>query len=243
MNIGELSRLTGVSVRTLRHYDSIGLLKPMGTTEAGYRQYGEDAQDRLSIILLFRELNVPLREIRNMLEKPDFDPVAVLDEQIAHLEEKRRHIDHLILLAQGMKMRGLRHVRFSALDLSALDETAARIADTWQGTPAMQEFRAKDGQRTDDERRALGEAFDELLVSFGQHPEDPSCDDAQAMVQSLRGFFSEHFYHCTPTMLRGLANLYDGGGEFTLYIDRLAGQGTAAWLAQAMRIHCDAAKE
>ena len=243
MNIGQLSHASGVSVRTLRHYDAIGLLKPDGTTEAGYRQYDESALRRLSFILLFRELHVPLGEIRDMMKRPDFDPLKALDEQIARLEEKRNHIDNLILLARGMKMRGLNNMCFSASDMQLLDETAARVADTWQDTPAMQEYRQRDAQRTDEERQATGQAFNALIASFGQHPEDPACPEAQAMAQSLRDFITAHFYECSLPILQSLASLYDGGGEFSRHIDGLAVEGTAAWLAQAVRIYCDAHAE
>ncbi|MCH5286162.1 MAG: MerR family transcriptional regulator [Christensenellaceae bacterium] len=239
MNIGELSRISGVSVRTLRHYDAIGLLKPDGTTDAGYRQYDESSLQRLFLILLFRELRFPLKDIRDMLNQPDFDPVAALEEQIALLEEKRRHIDNLILLARGTKMKGLNHLHFSAFDAQALDETAARVADTWQDTPAMQEFRQRDAQRTDEARQDDEQAFDELIASFGKHPDDPASPGAQAMAQQLRDFITAHFYDCTLTIFRGLADLYDGGGEFTQNIDKLAGKGTASWLAQAVRTYCD----
>lgn len=235
MTIGELSRISGVSVRTLRHYDAIGLLRPVSTTEAGYRQYDEASLQRLSLILLFRELKFPLKDIRDMLGRSDFDPVAALDEQIARLEEKRQHIDNLILLARVAKMKGLNHLRFSALDAQALDATAARIADAWQDTPAMRECEEKDAARTDEERQSVEQALMHLLASFGQHPEDPSCPEAHAMVQRLRDFITAHFYNCTPAILGGLADLYDGGSEFTRNIDSLAGTGTAAWLAQAMR--------
>ena len=239
MTIGELSRASGVSVRALRHYDSIGLLKPVATTEAGYRQYDETALQRLSFILLFRELKFSLKDIHDMLHRPDFDPVAVLNEQIALLEDKRKHIDNLILLAKGMKMRGLNHMTFSASDVQALDETAARVGDTWQDTPAMREFRQKDALRTSEERQADSQAFDELLASFGKHPDNPASPEAQAMAQQLRDFITGHFYDCTPTMLSYMANLYDGGGEFTQYIDRLAGNGTASFMAAAMRIYSE----
>ena len=241
MNIGELAHLSGVSVRTLRHYDSIGLLKPSGLTEAGYRLYDDTAPERLSFIVLFRELGFPLREIGRMLDSPGFDPVAALEEQIAKLEQKRQHIDNLILLARGATMKGIKNLRFSAADAVKLDETAARVADTWQDTPAMREFQAKDAQRTDAEREAAGQGFNELIASFGDHPENPACPEAHAMVQHLRDYITEHFYDCKLPILRGLADLYDGDGEFTQNIDKLAGTGTAHWLARAVRAYCDKA--
>ena len=239
MTIGELSRASGVSIRALRHYDSIGLLKPAATSEAGYRQYDEAALQQLSFILLFRELKFSLKDIQDMLRNPNFDPVAALNEQIALLEDRRKHIDNLILLARGIKMRGLNHLTCSAFDVQELDKIAANVGDDWQDTPAMREFRQRDAHLTDEERQNVSQAFDDLLASFGEHPDDPACPEAQAMVQQQRDFITGHFYNCTPVMLSYLANLYDGGGEFTQHIDRLAGSGTASFMAAAMRIYSE----
>ena len=114
MRIGEFSARTHVSIRTLRHYDRIGLLRPSRVTEAGYREYDQAALERLHTILLFRELEFPLGEIRRILDAPDFDPIATLERQITLLTMRREHIDNLILLAQGLKLKGLNHMDFSA---------------------------------------------------------------------------------------------------------------------------------
>ena len=71
--VHEVSRISGVSVRTLHHYDAIGLLKPTAVTEAGYRLYDDAALARLQDILLFRELEFPLKEIKAILDHPEFD--------------------------------------------------------------------------------------------------------------------------------------------------------------------------
>ena len=81
--VREVSKLTGVSVRTLHHYDAIGLLKPSRVTEAGYRLYDDTALARLQSILLFRELQFSLKEIRAILDAPSFDPADALTQQIA----------------------------------------------------------------------------------------------------------------------------------------------------------------
>ena len=116
MNIGELSAKTLVSIRTLRHYDKIGLLRPTQVTDAGYRQYDESALQRLHTILLFRELEFPLTDIQRIIDAPDFDPIDALDRQITLLTMRREHIDNLILLAKGLKAKGLNHMDFSAFD-------------------------------------------------------------------------------------------------------------------------------
>ena len=84
--IHDVSKLAGVSVRTLHHYDAIGLLPPTTVTEAGYRLYDDTALARLQSILLFRELEFPLRDIKRILDDPNFDQSAALSDQIRLLE-------------------------------------------------------------------------------------------------------------------------------------------------------------
>lgn len=239
MTIGEVSRRSGVSIRTLRHYDSIGLLKPVKTTEAGYRQYDESALQRLSFILLFRELKLPLKEICRLLDDPAFDPVATLNDQITQLEAQRAHIDHLIALAQGIKMKGLKHLTsVTAFDMGQVDEAAER-AQSWMDTPAMREYMRRSAELTEEEERANEAGFEQLIASFREHPADPTCPEARRMIQALQDYITAHAYPCTTTVLRYFADYCDGGGEVTRIIDNLAGAGTAAWLAKAMRAFCD----
>ena len=99
MTVHEVSELTGVSVRALHHYDQIGLLRPTRVSEAGYRLYGGEALERLQVILLFRELEFPLKEIKRILDSPDFERGRALEQQIALLEMKKEHLENLIDLA------------------------------------------------------------------------------------------------------------------------------------------------
>ena len=98
--VNEVSKLTGVSVRTLHHYDAIGLLKPTKITEVGYRLYDDTAIRRLQNILLFRELQFPLKQIKSILDSPMFDQKEALKQQIKLLELQRKHIDELISFAR-----------------------------------------------------------------------------------------------------------------------------------------------
>ena len=238
MNIGELSAMTHVSIRTLRHYDRIGLLRPSHVTEAGYRQYDESALARLHTILLFRELEFPLADIRRIIDTPGFDPVDALDQQITLLTMRREHIDNLILFAKGLKLKGLNHMDFSAFDTRRLDDYAAQAKAAWGKTDAWKEFESR-GKSARDNQQA-GEQLMTLITGFGQRRDiDPAGQEAQAMVQQLRDHISEHFYACTVPVLGGLAVMYDGGGDFTRNIDKAGGPGTAAFLAKAMRIYCE----
>ena len=237
MNIGELSALSHVSIRTLRHYDKIGLLRPSHITEAGYRQYDDAALQRLHTILLFRELEFPLADIQRILDNPDFDPSAVLETQITLLTMRREHIDNLILLAKGMKLKGLNHMDFSAFDTRKIDDYAAQAKAAWGKTDAWKEFEARG--KTAQANKNSGKALMGLFTEFGKRRDiDPACDEAQAMVKQLQDFITANFYTCTVPVLRGLADMYDGGGDFTANIDKAGGAGTAAFIANAMREYC-----
>ena len=238
MNIGELSAKTHVSIRTLRHYDKIGLLRPTQVTDAGYRQYDESALQRLHTILLFRELEFPLTDIQRIIDAPDFDPIDALDRQITLLTMRREHIDNLILLAKGLKAKGLNHMDFSAFDTRKIDDYTAQAKAAWGKTDAWKEFESRG--KTADENKQSGDALMALFTEFGKRRDiDPACDEAQSMVKQLQAFITDNFYTCTVPILRGLADMYDGGGDFTRNIDKAGGQGTAAFIAQAMRIFCE----
>ena len=100
MTVNEVSKLTGVSIRTLHYYDQIGLLQPTGITESGYRQYDDTALERLQQILLFRELEFPLKEIKKILDSDGFDRKKALEQQIELLTLKKEHLENLITFAR-----------------------------------------------------------------------------------------------------------------------------------------------
>lgn len=241
MTIGDLSALTHVSIRTLRHYDQIGLLKPSRVTEAGYRQYDESALQRLHTILLFRELEFPLADIARIVDAPGFDPIDALDRQITLLTMRREHIDNLIILAKGMKLKGLNHMDFSAFDARKIDDYTAQAKAAWGKTDAWKEYEAR-GKSTEDNQQS-GEKLMALFTEFGKHRNiDPASAEAKTMVQQLQDFITANFYTCTVPVLRGLADMYDGGGDFTRNIDKAGGEGTAAFVAAAIRIYCGSNK-
>ena len=114
--VKEVSKLTGVSVRALPHYDAVGLLKPARVTEAGYRLYDDTALRRLQTILRFRELQFPLKQIKQILDAPGFDPMDALGQQIRLLELQRAHLDVLLSLARHIQQTGVIEMNFSAFD-------------------------------------------------------------------------------------------------------------------------------
>ena len=141
--VKEVSALTGVSIRTLHYYDEIGLLRPARVTEAGYRLYGDSELEQLQCILLFRELQFPLKEIRKILSHPEFDRAAALGEQVKLLQLQKARIERLIDLARGIQILGVNHLDFSAFDKHELEDHAAQAKALWGKTEAWQEYERK----------------------------------------------------------------------------------------------------
>lgn len=238
--VNEVSKRTGVSVRTLHHYDAIGLLKPTTVTEAGYRLYDDTALERLQQILLFRELEFPLKEIKTILESPNFDRSKALEQQIVLLTLKKEHLENLIDLARGIKAMGVNKMDFTAFDTSKIDEYAAKAKAAYGQTAEYSEFAEKSKGRTKEETQKLNVQIMEIFAEFGTMRElSPGLDEAQRQVKKLQDFITEHFYTCSDQVLYGLGKMYAGGGDFTVNIDKAGGEGTAEFVFQAIKKYCD----
>lgn len=122
--VKEVSEITGVSIRTLRYYVEIGLLKPAAMTEAGYRLYDNRTIERLQEILFFRELEIPLADIRRILDNPDYDREQVLRTQKSLLERKRNRLNGIIELITDV-MKGVNTMSFEAFS----NEEVQKILD------------------------------------------------------------------------------------------------------------------
>ncbi len=233
MTVKQVSDISGVSVRTLRYYDRIGLLSPTEYTEAGYRLYDDAALEKLQQILLFRELEFPLKDIIAIMESPAYDRKQALAQQIELLELKRQHLDDLIAFARGIKMIGEKAVDFSAFDTSKIDEYTKRAKEKWGDTQAYEEFSQK--KRSSEENEKLMEDFMQLFAEFGKLKDgSPESNEAKAMVKKLQGFITEHFYTCTDEILSGLGKMYAADGEFREHINSVGGKGAAEFVSKAI---------
>lgn len=135
--VKDVADISGVSIRTLHYYDEIGLLKPTRITEAGYRLYDNKALEQLQEILFFRELEIPLVEIRNIMENPDYDKEKILATQKALLEKKRNRLDGIIQLISDV-MKGVNTMSFEAFN----NEDCKKIVDHMISTMPTEEKEA-----------------------------------------------------------------------------------------------------
>jgi len=237
--VHEVSGLTGVSIRTLQYYDKIGLLHPAGYTESGYRLYDDMALEKLQQILLFRELEFPLKDIKRIMESSNFDRGKALAQQIELLTLKMEHIQNLIGLARDIMKNGGNHMDFSAFDTKKLNTYKAQAKAAWGTTPEYKEYEARAKGRTETENHALQGQLMDIFREFGRLKGADAADRAvQQQVGKLQRFISDYFYTCSDAVLSGLGEMYAAGGEFTENINKAAGEGTAEFVNEAIQLYC-----
>jgi DNA-binding transcriptional MerR regulator len=242
--VRQLANMAGVSVRTLHHYDHIGLLRPSARTAAGYRLYGTKDLLRLQQILLFKELDLPLEEIRRILDDPGFDPVQALAQHRRTLELRAERLAHLLHTIDRTI------ARLTEVDMSLTDE------ELYEGLPKEQVERWK---REVDERydpklvaesnrrvhamgkeqwnavKAEGDAISRRMAELmGRAPSDP---EVQATIARQHAWI-ENFYPCSAEVFQGLGQLYAENPEFRANYDKVR-PGLADFMRDAMAYYAD----
>lgn len=236
MTVHEVSKISGVSIRALHHYDNIGLLPATEVTDAGYRLYDETALERLQHILLFKELEFSLKDIKEILDSPDFDRSKALEQQIHLLELRKEHLQNLIDLARGIKMIGVKQMSFEAFDTKKIDEYAAQAKASWGKTDAYKEFERKSEGRSKEIQQKLNVEMMNIFAEFGKiRDKTPDSEEAVALAKKLQDHITENYYTCTDEILQGLGAMYAGGGDFTANIDKVGGEGTAVFACEAIK--------
>ena len=239
LTVHQVSEYTGLSIRALQYYDKIGLLPAAEYTEAGYRLYDENSLERLQQIMLFRELEFPLQEIKEIITSPDFNRAKALDQQIEMLELKKEHVERLISLARRVRNEEETNVSFEEFDKKKLEQYAREAKESWGSTPEYKEYAAKFEGRDQTEEIDAGKGLMKVFEKFGEiRTDDPCSDEAQALVKELQTYITDHFYSCTDQILGSLGKMYAAGGEFTENIDNAGGSGTAAFAAKAIEEYC-----
>ena len=232
MTVNEASKLTGVSIRALQYYDTIGLLPPAGYTEAGYRLYDDTALARLQSILLFRELEFPLKDIKRILDDPNFDQAAALADQIKLLELQQARLGRLITLARETLETGVIPMKFDAFSKTEQEKYTAEVKEKWGNTIAYQEYQQHEKGGSTGNPADLMRHFAKLKHLA------PTSLEAQAAIRDLQQFITVHFYTCTPEILAGLGQMYVADDRFRKNIDMAGGEGTADFVAQAIAAYC-----
>ena len=241
LSIGSLSRLSGVSIRALHHYDQIGLLQPSEVAASGYRYYDDAAIERLWQILFYRELDFPLGDIGEILSSPAFDKNRALKEHLSLLTQKRERLDRLIDLVSNA-MKGEQNMEFKEFDTSEIDALREQYAEEakarWGNTEAYRESAKRAAKWTEADKKRLeaqsGEIFSGFAALVGTDPADAG---VQALVTRWKAFISESYYDCTDEALACLGQMYVEDERFTKNLDKF-GAGTAKLMSDAIAVYC-----
>ena len=241
LSIGSLSKLSGVSIRALHHYDQIGLLQPSEVAESGYRYYDDAAIERLWQILFYRELDFPLSEIGEILDSPSFDRNRALMEHRNLLMQKRERLDRLIELVSNA-MKGEQNMEFKPFDTSEIDALREQYAEEakarWGNTDAYRESTKRAAQWTEADKKRMeaesGEIFSGFAALVGTDPADAR---VQELVARWKAFISQSYYNCTNEILAGLGQMYIADERFMKNIDKF-GAGTAKLMSDAIAVYC-----
>ena len=242
--VRHLARFSGVSIRTLHHYDEIGLLVPARSPDSKYRRYTVDDLYRLQQILFYRELGFPLQRIKELLDDPDFDRMEVLKEHRDTIRREQERLGHLLATIE----RTIQHQQEgrTMIDEKELYEGFTPEESQAMRTEAMERWGA-DRVRSSEMRirslsteqwkefKATMEAMEQRLASLmDRPPEDAAVQTVVAEHHAMIGFF----YEVTEEIYRGLAELYVSDERFTEHYDRHR-PGLAAFLRSAMIVYCD----
>lgn len=237
--VKEVSKLTGVSVRTLHYYDAIGLLKPAKVTEAGYRMYDDTSLIRLQNILLFRELKFSLKEIKTILESPNFDWSKAIMQQIEILELQRKRIGELISFAREIQKKGVNAMDFNVFSNSEIEQYKAEAKKKWGDTKAYQEYEKKTAEKNSLEAKKTEIQLMKIFSEIGVLRYMPPADKAvQEKIADLQKFITDNFYECTNPILNSLGKMYAGDERFRKSIDNAGGDGTAEFVSKAISVYC-----
>jgi DNA-binding transcriptional MerR regulator len=250
--VGEVAQLAGVTVRTLHHYDAIGLLRPSGRSARGYRLYSTDDLLRLQQIQIGRALGLSLEAIREMLDEPDFDRRAALERQRAELQDRLADtqamlaaIDAAIALidrpttpqeeetATMQTTNDQLKELFDGFDPEAhQDEARAR----WGQSEAFRESARRTKRYTPDDWAALkaeAEAIESGLAELLAAGAASDSERARELAETHRLHIDRWFYPCSYAMHRSLAQMYVGDPRFAAHYDKRA-EGLAAYVSAAI---------
>lgn len=246
--IQELADLAGISSRTLRYYDKIGLLKPGRIHSNGYRVYGGAEVDLLQQILLYREMDVPLEEISKILHAPNFDRKVALQNHLRALSDHRDRLNLLIETVQktisaekgGILMKD--HAKFEGMKKNMIEENEKKYGKETRahfGDKVVNESNAKLmglTQKQFEDHETLTTLLNQTLVRALEEG-DPGSPLAQKACELHKQWLGSFWSEYSKEAHLGLVQMYVDDSRFKIYYDAIA-PGTAEFLLEAMKRYC-----
>jgi DNA-binding transcriptional MerR regulator len=236
MKINEVSKLTGLSIKTLHHFDNIGLLCPKRNS-SGYRDYTEDDITKLQTILFFRELDFPLKEITNILQDKNFDLREALKDQIKLLEIKQKRINSIIELAKNNLGETKMKKEFKPFNNYEFEQYEKEVKEKWGNTEAYKESQIKLRNQSKENIQKDGDLMMDIFRKFGLVKDNKIDKEALNLVKELQDFITNHYYKCDNKILVGLGEMYIADERFKNNIDKKGGTGTAEFVNSCIKTY------
>lgn len=242
LTVGAVARMAGVTVRTLHHYDEIGLLRPSGRSTAGYRRYTDADTERLARILFYRELEFGLDQIADALADPGADTLAHLRRQHRLLLDRIEHLGRLsdaVALAMEAHTMGIPLTPEERLEVFGdfrPEEYEAEVQERWGDTDAYRESARRTARYTKDDWirvRAEGEAAMRAMLDARTAGLPPDSEAAMDAAEAHRRQIDGAFYPCSYEMHTGLAAMYLADPRFTATYEAM-GEGMAQYVHDAI---------
>jgi MerR family transcriptional regulator, thiopeptide resistance regulator len=240
-SVSQIARLAGVSVRTLHHYDQIGLLSPAERSGAGYRRYGDDDLRRLQQVMFYRELGFALSDITDLISDPDAEPAEHLRRQrallVARLERTRRLVTAVerAMEADRLGIALTPEERLEVFGAHDPADFADEVTQRWGDTDAYRQSRRRTTAYGKQDWLAIKAEAEQISAAFAAAQaagEAPGSAVAMDAAERHRQHIARWFYDCPPEMHRGLGEMYVTDERFAANYESVA-PGLAAYIRDA----------
>jgi DNA-binding transcriptional MerR regulator len=228
--VSEVARLTGVTVRTLHHYDAIGLFRPSGRTQSGYRQYGDADQERLQEILFYRELGFGLDAVIGLLNTPTRDRREILQEQRHLLVTRIKKLEAMVAAVDRAARANEEGRTMDKEDMFEVfgdfdpGEHEAEVQERWGDTETYQESARRTSRYTKEDWKRIqaeGNVINQKLAALFSHGTSPASAESLAAAEEHRMHIDRWFYPCSREMHAGLGEMYVTDPRFTEFWDAI----------------------
>src|SRR3954463_3406846 len=249
--VGELARLSGVTVRTLHHYDRIGLVRPSRRTAAGYRDYTAPDLDRLHQVLVYRELGFPLEEVATLLDDPDADPAAHLRRQHRLLRDRLERTQAMVaavekeMEARQMGISLTPEEKFELFGDWLPEEYEAEAEERWGDSEAWVQSQRRTRSYTKEDWvriKAEGEDVERRFAEAMRAGAPADSEQAMDVAEEHRQQITRNFYDCPPEMHAGLGRMYVEDERFTAHYEQIA-PGLAQYVSTAVQANAARSSE
>ncbi|MCS1351860.1 MerR family transcriptional regulator [Mechercharimyces sp. CAU 1602] len=246
--VKEVAAMIGVSIRTLHHYDQIGLLIPATTTEAGYRLYSDENLERLQQVLFFKEMGISLQEIQQILDHPGFDRERALCLHREALLQKKNRLETMITTIDKTldHMKGEKRMEkeelFSGLSKKEIEahqqKYRAEVKEKY-APELVAESERRSASYSSAQWEKIQQEADAIFWRIAKRMDGVATDEhVQEAVAQWHQHINSHFYECKLDTFRGLADLYVADERFRQNIDHIH-VGLAQFMHDAMHVYCD----